>query len=150
MWGKIKLQKLMNKFFYEIVLNNKIPIRLACIKPDGMPTVVSLWYIQKDDRIFCATQKNAKIVSYLQNNPKCGFEIAADKPPYKGIRAEGTAHIIQEKGPEILEILIDKYLGKKESILSKFLKENSKNEVAIEIIPQKIFNYDYTKRMRDI
>jgi len=144
------LQKLTNNFFYEIISNNKIPIRLACIKPDGMPTVVSLWYTKKGDRIFCATQKNAKIISYLQNNPKCGFEIAADHPPYKGIRAEGIAHIIQEKGPEILEILIAKYLGQKESTLSKFLKENSKNEVAIEIIPQKIFNYDYTKRMKDI
>lgn len=133
-----------------MVSDNKIPIRLGCIKPDGMPVVVSLWYIQKDNRIFCATQRNSKIVSYLQKNPKCGFEIAADKPPYKGTRAEGIAYIIQEKGPEILELLIEKYLGKKESTLSKFLKENSKNEVAIEIVPQKIFNYDYTIRMKDI
>jgi len=133
-----------------MVSNDKIPIRLACIKPDGMPTVVSLWFIQKENRIFCATQRNSKIVSYLQKNPKCGFEIAADKPPYKGTRAEGIVYINPEKGPEILELLIEKYLGKKESKLSKFLKENSINEVAIEIIPQKIFNYDYTTRMKDI
>ena len=144
------MQKLLGQKFNEMVSDNKIPIRLACIKPDGMPVVVSLWYIQKDNRIFCATQRNSKIVSYLQKNPKCGFEIAADKPPYKGTRAEGIAYIIQEKGPEILELLIEKYLGKKESTLSKFLKENSKNEIAIEIVPQKIFNYDYTIRMKDI
>jgi hypothetical protein len=51
---------------------------------------------------------------------------------------------------EILNILIEKYLGEKESTLSKFLKRNTSSEVAIEITPQKIFNYDYTKRMKDI
>jgi len=43
--------------------------------------------------------------------------------------------------------LIDKYLGEKESSLTKFLRNNSKAEVAIEITPQKIFNYDYSERM---
>jgi hypothetical protein len=46
--------------------------------------------------------------------------------------------------------LIDKYLGEKESILSKFLKNNSKDEIAIQITPQKIFNYDYSERMKDV
>jgi hypothetical protein len=89
-------------------------------------------------------------VSYFQKNPACGFEVAGDKPPYKGTRGEGTVEILDEKGEEILEILIQKYLGKKESILSSFLKNNSNTEVAIEISPQKIFNYDYSKRMKDI
>ncbi len=150
MRGTVKLQELQNSKFDEMVSDNKIPIRLACIKPNGMPTVVSLWYIQLDGRIYCATQGNAKIVSYLENNPKCGFEIAGDKPPYKGTRGEGITQIIQEKGNEILELLMNKYLGQKESTLTKFLKKNSKNEVAIEITPQKIFNYDYTRRMKDI
>ncbi|MDH3312263.1 MAG: hypothetical protein OEM28_03840 [Nitrosopumilus sp.] len=57
--------------------------------------------------------------------------------------------IIEESGAEILETLIKKYLGDKESTLSKFLRENSKSEVAIEITPKKLFNYDYSKRMKD-
>jgi hypothetical protein len=57
---------------------------------------------------------------------------------------------LSEKGQEILDILIGKYLGKKESTLSKFLRKNSKTEVAIEITPQKLFNYDYSKRMRGV
>jgi nitroimidazol reductase NimA-like FMN-containing flavoprotein (pyridoxamine 5'-phosphate oxidase superfamily) len=132
------------------VYDSKIPIRLACIKPNGMPSIVSLWYVQIDGKIYCATQKSAKIVSYFKKIPLCGFEIAGDKPPYKGTRGEGTVEILDEKGEEILAILIQKYLGKKESILSKFLKDNSKTEVAIQISPQKIFHYDYSKRMKDV
>jgi hypothetical protein len=52
-------------------------------------------------------------------------------------------------GKEVLEILIDKYLGKKISRLSEFLRINSENEAAIEITPQKIFTYDYSKRMKN-
>ena len=144
------VQKLTNKDFVEIVSDNKIPIRLACIKPSGSPSVISLWYVHINGKIYCATQKAAKIVSYLQKNPVCGFEIAGDKPPYKGTRGEGTVKILEEKGSEILNILVQKYLGEKESSLSKFLKKNSSSEVAIEITPQKLFNYDYTKRMKDI
>ena len=133
-----------------MIQDSKIPIRLALIKPNGTPSIVSLWYVQIDDKIYCATQKSAKIVSYLEKNPLCGFEIAGDKPPYKGTRGEGKVRILEEKGEKILEILIAKYLGEKESVLSKFLKNNSKKEVAIEICPQKIFTYDYSKRMKDI
>ena len=144
------MEKLDRENTAQILHDSKIPIRLACIKPNGMPSILSLWYVQIDDKIYCATQDSAKIVSYLQKNPVCGFEVAGDKPPYKGIRGEGTAKIFNQEGKEILEILIQKYLGEKESILSNFLKNNSNTEVAIEISPQKIFNYDYSKRMKDI
>jgi len=130
--------------------DTKIPIRIGFIKPSGAPSIISLWYADIDGKIYCATQKSAKIIQYLQNNPTCGFEIAADRPPYKGSRGEGTAKIIPSKGPEILEILIKKYLGDKESTLSKFLISHSKNEIAIEITPNKIFRYDYSKRMKGI
>jgi len=134
----------------QILHFEKIPIRLAYIKSNAIPNVMSLWYVYLDEKIYCATQKNAKIVSYLETNPKCGFEIAADKPPYKGVRGEGIAKILPENGENILNLLMDKYLGTKESTLSKFLKNNSKNEVAIEITPSKVFYYDYSKRMNDI
>ena len=143
------MQKLSKSELDSMVYDKKIPIRIAFIKPDGTPNVISLWYEIENEKIYCATQKTAKIVSYLKNNPKCGFEIAADKPPYKGVRGDGIVKIIEEKGIEILETLMKKYLGEKESTLSKFLRENSKSEVAIEITPNKLFNYDYSKRMKD-
>jgi hypothetical protein len=45
---------------------------------------------------------------------------------------------------------MNKYLGEKKSTLSEYLKNNSKSEVAIEITPKKIFNYDYSKRMKGV
>lgn len=143
------MQKLDSKEIDKLIPDPKIPIRIAFMKSTNLPAVISLWYVCRDGKIYCATQKTAKIVSYLQKNPVCGFEIAADKPPYKGVRGEGAVKILNETGVYILDILIDKYLGEKESTLSKFLKSNSKDEVAIEITPQKIIHYDYSKRMKD-
>ena len=134
----------------ELAPDTKIPIRIGFIKSNGYPSIISLWYIDIDGKIYCATQKTAKIIQYLETNPSCGFEIASDQPPYKGSRGEGIVKIIPSKGPEILKILIKKYLGDKESTLSKFLLSHCKNEIAIEITPTKIFHYDYSKRMKGI
>ncbi|MDH3852879.1 MAG: hypothetical protein OES23_00340 [Nitrosopumilus sp.] len=144
------MQELDNDEIDKFIPDSKIPIRIGFIKGNSTPAVVSLWYVCKNGKIYCATQKTAKIVSYLQKNPVCGFEIAADKPPYKGIRGEGTVRILNETGAYVLDILIEKYLGEKESTLSKLLRDNSKTEVAIEITPQKVFHYDYSKRMKGV
>ena len=82
----------------ELAPNTKIPIRIGFIKPNGSPSIISLWYIDINGKIYCATQKTAKIIQYLKTNPSCGFEIAADKPPYKGSRGEGIVKIIPSKG----------------------------------------------------
>ena len=144
------LQKLEKRNYDQMISDTKIPIRLAYTNNDGIPSVLSLWFVQIDEKIYCATQKSAKIVQYLKKNPVCGFEIAADKPPYKGIRGNGSAKIIDNMGKDVLEILMKKYLGEKESGLSKFLKKNSHNEIAIEITPQNLFYYDYSARMKDV
>jgi len=144
------MQELDNDEIDKFIPDSKIPIRIGFIKGNCTPVVVSLWYVCKDGKIYCATQKTAKIVSHLQKNPICGFEIAADKPPYKGIRGEGTVQILNETGVYVLDLLMEKYLKGKESTLSKLLRDNSKTEVAIEITPQKVFHYDYSKRMKGI
>jgi len=144
------MQELDNDEIDKFIPDSKIPVRIGFIKGNCTPAVVSLWYVCKDGKIYCATQKTAKIVSHLKKNPVCGFEIAADKPPYKGIRGEGTVQILNETGAYVLDLLMEKYLKGKESTLSKLLRNNSKTEVAIEITPQKVFHYDYSKRMKDI
>ena len=145
----MNMQKLDAEEINKFIPDLKIPIRVGFIKSNDVPAVISLWYVYNDGKLYCASQKTAKIVSYLKKNPLCGFEIAADKPPYKGMRGEGTARILNETGAYVLDLLMEKYLGEKESKLSKYLRNNSKTEVAIEITPQKIFNYDYSKRMKD-
>jgi nitroimidazol reductase NimA-like FMN-containing flavoprotein (pyridoxamine 5'-phosphate oxidase superfamily) len=141
----------------ECLTNSKIPIRLACMSISDWPIVISLWYTYLNEKVYCATQNTAKVVKYLRKNPKCGFEIAGDSFPYRGVRGYGKASIVENKGEEILRMLIQKYLTGKETTISslklyKLLlsKEHLQNEVAIEIIPAAMFKWNYKKRMINI
>lgn len=143
------MQELTQQNVDSLINSVKIPVRLSAIMPNGYPCVLSLWYTCKEGKIYCATQESAKIVSYLTKNKSCSFEIAADTPPYRGIRGYGDAKIHKDMGEKILDALIDRYLDNRQSKLAKFLRKNIETEVAIEITPRRIFSYDYSKRMSD-
>ena len=127
-----------------------VPIRLACLTIGDWPITISLWYAYMEERFFCATQKNAAILKYLYNNSKCGFEVAGDLPPYRGVRGWGYAKLNEARGSEILHILIKKYLKDEKSQFVDFLLRRAENEIAIEIKPLSVFHYDYFNRMNGI
>jgi len=136
--------------YQEFLENIRIPIRLACKTESGWPMVLSLWFIYKDRSLYCATRSSARVVSYLSKNAECAFEVAADQPPYCGIRGQALASIDQHRGGEILGLLLDRYLGGRESALAETLLKNSADEVAIRLDPVKIFSWDFSERMKGI
>lgn len=125
----------------------KIPIRLGLIRPNRFPLVISLWYYADNGKIYCATKKDALIVKYITNNSRCSFELAADNPPYRGIRGYGICHINLDSGKQVLDKLMNKYLNEKQTKLKQYLTTNNDREVALEITPHSVSGYDYTKRM---
>jgi len=136
----------------QYLINSDIPIRLACLSTSDWPIVISLWYIYSGEKFYCATQNTAKIVKYLRCSPKCGFEIAGDRFPYRGIRGYGNASILKDRGEDILRMLVQKYIkGKETSRLYKLLlaETHLQNEVAIEIEPVSMYEWDYKERMSD-
>jgi len=142
----MKIRKIIDR--EKFIQKMEIPLRLSCLTQSGWPMIVSLWYLYQDGKFYLATPKKAKIVGYLSNEPRCAFEISNEKPPYRGIRGQGRSKIDMEKGGEILEILIERYLGNLNTPLAKELLSKRKNEVAIEITPYRMFTWDFTERMK--
>jgi len=136
----------MSKYLDDV----RIPLRLACNTKTDWPTVVSLWYLHQDDLLYCATQKSAKVVNYLQRDSRCAFEIAEDRPPYCGIRGQAVARIDEKRGAEILERLLIRYLGDTQNKLAINLLARSKSEIAIVLEPVQIYTWDFSNRMADI
>ena len=137
------IQKPNYQEFFEVVT----PLRFSTMTPSGYPSIISLWYLYRDGKIYCATQKNAKVVSYIKQNNKCAFEITTGHFPYKGIRGHGKVTLREDIAIEILNSLIDRFIGNKESYLSRYLLKRKNDEVALEITPKKLFPWDYSKRM---
>lgn len=128
----------------------RIPIRLACTTESGWPMAVSLWFRYQSRCLLCATQKTARIVAYLQNDARCAFEIAEDRPPYCGVRGQAIASIDEKIGVEILEQLLERYLGGTNNALARILLAKRDDEVAIILKPVNIFTWDFSSRMQDI
>jgi hypothetical protein len=72
--------------------------------------------------------------------------------PYRGIRGYGKASILKDKGENILRLLVQTYFkGKETSRLHKLLlsEKHLQDEVAIEVAPVSMFEWDYKERMSD-
>ncbi len=126
----------------------RIPLRLAAVTESGWPLVLSLWYVLDDGKLWCATQNTAKIVRHLEADSRCAFEVASEQPPYRGVRGQGRARLSSGRGEEVLNVLLDRYLGGSDSPLAQRLLAKRETEVAIEITPVTLFAWDYTRRMR--
>ena len=127
----------------------KIPIRLSCLMESGWPTVLSLWYLLEKGSLYCATPESAKVVSYLRAEPRCSFEVASDQPPYCGVRGRAVATIDPDRGVEILERLLFRYLGGINDPLAKNLLGRPGPEVAIRLDPKNFYTWNFTDRMAD-
>ncbi len=125
-----------------------IPLRLASRTESGWPINLSLWYLYEDDALYCATPASAKIVTHLENDPRCAFEIASDLPPYCGVRGQAEAELLPQLGGDILERLINRYLGGTDNSLAQKLLKNRIPEVAIRLEPVTVHAWNFTDRMQ--
>lgn len=123
-----------------------IPMRLACVREDGFPLVASHWFIRREDTLWCAVHKDAAVANVLSQNPRCGFEISADAPPYAGVRGKALASLHPGGGPLLAELL-ERYLGSTETSLGRWLLSRADDELAVQLTPASLFTWDYRERM---
>lgn len=123
-----------------------IPIRLAV--PDGdYPLLCSVWYRWDQNKLYCASHKNSYLVSCLERSLACGFEIAADQPPYRGVRGKARVSLLKAGTEANLKALIEKYQGDKPSELRDFLLSRVDDEYVVQLEPVWVTSWDYSKRM---
>ncbi len=129
--------------------NCRIPIRLAFIDGSGFPRIVSLWFNYMEGDFLCVTHKRSWIVGQIERSPKIGFEISSNSPPYRGIRGTGSVDIYPLNDDPLLEKMIARYLGEKDSEFGRFLLNRRHNELILRIKPVKQSSWNYKDRMQD-
>jgi hypothetical protein len=128
----------------------RIPVRLAVNGASGHPILASLWFMHQGDTLWCATQRSSSIVSSLARDPRCAFEVAPESFPYHGVRGQARATLHDERGGEILRLLIERYLGDATSRFARWLLGRARSETAIALEPRTLVSWDFGERMRDV
>ncbi|MEH6588145.1 MAG: hypothetical protein V7720_16420 [Halioglobus sp.] len=123
------------------------PIRLACTAADGFPRVVSVWFLYQQGEFLSVSHRNSSLVKLLSASPKVGFEISPNEPPYHGVRGQGLVSLETEGVGDVLNAVIDRYLGNTNSSLAQWLLSRVEDEVLIRVAPQRFFSWDYRDRM---
>ena len=124
-----------------------VPLRLSVNNKNGWPIVVSLLFLYEEGHILAASRQSSKIVEYIGANPRCGFEIAPESPPYFGVRGYGAATLSADQNATLLKRLADRYLGSQETPFRQWLVSTAKEETAISIAPRRWMSWDYRSRM---
>lgn len=122
-----------------------IPLRIATA--GTFPLVQSLWFTFDGSTLWCATQADSVVARRVQRESKVGFEIAADQPPYRGVRGSGNATIDPDAGARVLAHLIERYLGPEPTPLGEWLLSRADNEIALRIDDLVVSSWDYSARM---
>lgn len=125
----------------------RIPMRLASNGASG-PLVQSLWFLMEQGDLWCATQRTSLLAQRISRNPRVGFEVAGDEPPYRGVRGTGDATLHIDEAARILPALIARYQGEDRTPLSDWLLSRLDREVAIRIAPTTFTTWDYSGRMQ--
>lgn len=122
-----------------------IPIRLATNGP-GHPVVQSLWFLFDGAALWCCTRSDAVLTSRLRRDPRCGFEVSADAPPYRGVRGSGTASVDSAAAASVLPRLLTRY-GQAGTPLAVWLMTRIDDEVSVRIDGLVVTSWDYSTRM---
>lgn len=124
-----------------------IPLRIAVADSSGFPMPISLWFLLDEGALWCATNENAVVVKCIERDARCGFEVAADTPPYRGVRGVGRAKIVKDRGRAVLVRLLERYSIDPASRLSRLLLQRADQETAVRIDPNRITSWDFSARM---
>lgn len=125
----------------------RLPLRVSTLSADGFPHITSLWFHYRGGRFYCCTQRNAQISLHLGQNPRAGFEVAVNDPPYRGISGVGMARVLDADAREVMETVVDRYLGTRDRKLKDWLMSRLATEVIIEITPHRLTSWDFSHRM---
>ena len=137
----------MEKEIYSHLDNAVMPLRLSYTSLDGWPSILSLWFVRKDEYIWCATSPQAFVLKSLMRIANCSFEVSTETQPYSGVRGRGKATLHPEYGGDVLDALVDRYVGNRDSEFARWLLARRDSEIAIRISPKSFTSWDFRDRM---
>src|ERR1700738_4741858 len=83
----------------EEFLAQPLLLKLACMRPDGWPYVVPLWYAWYERKLYVVGRERAVWVDYLRNEPRVGVLIDEEARRHRRVQMTATARVAE--GPVV-------------------------------------------------
>jgi hypothetical protein len=74
-------------------------LKLACVRPDGWPYVVPLWYAWYERKLYVVGRERAVWVAYLRREPRVGVLIDEEDRRHRRVQMTATAAVVE--GPVV-------------------------------------------------
>ena len=129
------------------LVESVIPMRIAVTTESEWPLVLSLWFVPDGLDLLAATRPTSTLVRCLEARPRCGFEVAGDAPPSRGVRGRATVELGHRDGADTLDRLLTRYLGGLTSPLAETLRASADDEVRLRLRPESLTSWDFRQRM---
>ena len=133
----------------DFLVSSKIPIRISVLD-DEYPLICSVWFECLDEKLVIVSHEDSKLAKTLLRQRKCGFEIATNDPPYKGVRGKADVVAEAEGSGDTLRRVIQRYLGGTNQKLASWLLSRVEHEVKFTLHPTWVTSWDYGERMEQI
>jgi nitroimidazol reductase NimA-like FMN-containing flavoprotein (pyridoxamine 5'-phosphate oxidase superfamily) len=74
-------------------------LKLACIRPDGWPYVIPLWFAWYDRRLYVVGRERAVWIAYIRQQSRVGVLIDEDARRHRRVQMTATAHVVEGPTP---------------------------------------------------
>ncbi|HEY8694774.1 MAG TPA: pyridoxamine 5'-phosphate oxidase family protein, partial [Chloroflexota bacterium] len=118
---------------------------LACLKENGYPYTVPVWYEWRDGAVWLVPRSGAVWAGYLRVHPRVSMTISEPQPPFRRALVEGVAQEIAAHdagtSPEMIERrLAERYLGQQAA--SYLASPPRRRDTVVRIEPEKITSWE--------
>jgi nitroimidazol reductase NimA-like FMN-containing flavoprotein (pyridoxamine 5'-phosphate oxidase superfamily) len=70
-------------------------LKLACLRPDGWPYIVPLWYAWHDRKLYVVGRERAVWIDYIRREPRVGVLVDEDARRHRRVQMTATARVVE-------------------------------------------------------
>ena len=118
--------------------------RLSTHNTDGSIHTIPIWYEYRDGKLLLSTQTITQKVKNIQRNPQVTVLIDSNTMPYAGVMVVGTAVLNTQNAAQKRVTIFERYIGQHGGTYAQQLAAKWE-PVIIEVTPERILSFDYTK-----
>ncbi|MFJ8230556.1 PPOX class F420-dependent oxidoreductase [Streptomyces sp. NPDC094448] len=119
------------------LLDSPVFVNIATIQPDGSPQVSPVWVKRDGDDLLISTTVGRQKEKNLRRDPRVTVVVQPFDAPYTYAEIRGTVEITEEGGPELIDELAVKYVGKPYAEFNPTAAQDAQR-VVVRITPRKV------------